>query len=327
MKRKLHAGKRLSGGFGLPVLTEDEMEEIHLATMEVLEKTGVFVEDEQALEAFASGGAHVDKHKKMVTLPSYVVEDAIRSAPSKFIACGRVPKDDVVLESNRTSFANFGEGIMIFDPYTREHRETVKQDLANVAKIIDYLDCIDVYERAMLSHDVPQMVSPLHNAEASLSNTTKHHFLGPASGYNGERVVEMLEAIVGGREQLRKRPLLTFVTCPISPLKLVRDCCEVTMVAARSGIAVNIISVALAGATAPVTPAGTLVTHNAEVLASITLNQLTQKGAPVIYGCSTTGMDLRLGTASVGTPEMAMINAAVARLAQFYSLPSFVAGG
>ena len=121
--------------------------------------------------------------------------------------------------------------------------------------------------------------------------------------------------------------MLSFTTCPVSPLKLIKECCEIVMESARSGMVVNILSMAMAGGTAPVSLAGTLVTHNAEVLGGITLNQLVAKGAPVIYGSSTTAMDLKLGTASVGTPECAMISGAVARLARYYALPSYVAGG
>lgn len=84
---------------------------------------------------------------------------------------------------------------------------------------------------------------------------------------------------------------------------------------------------AMAGGSSPVTLGGTLVTHNAEVLSGVILSQLTRKGAPVIYGSSTTMMDLRTTTAPVGAPELGMINAAVAALAQYYLLPSWVAGG
>ncbi|MBN1837245.1 MAG: trimethylamine methyltransferase family protein [Spirochaetales bacterium] len=318
---------RHSGGFSLGVFTPDELQEIHLATLEVLEKTGVFVESEEALEVLDGGGAWVDPKTKMVRFPPYLVEDAIRSAPSKFVAAGRIPESDVVLESNRVSFTNFGEGIMITDPYTGEHRETRKADLANAAVLIDYLDNIDVYERSMLSHDVPHRTSPLHNAEASLLNTTKHHFLCPGDGFLARKVVDMLAAIVGGKQRLRERPLLSFLTCPVSPLKLVRDCCEIIMEGARAGIAVNILSMAMAGGSAPVNLAGTLVTHNAEVLSGITLNQLVRKGSPVVYGSSTCGLDLLYTTASVGSPELAMISAAVATMARYYLLPSFVAGG
>ena len=99
------------------------------------------------------------------------------------------------------------------------------------------------------------------------------------------------------------------------------------MVSAQNNVVCNILSMAMAGATSPATLAGTLVTHNAEILGGITLSQLTRKGAPVIYGSSTTAMDLKLAEASVGTPECALISGAVARLARYYALPSYVAGG
>ena len=327
MLRTLHAGKKQSGGVSLNIFTDDELFEIHLATLEVLEKTGVFIESEDARKVLKQGGAIVDSETRIVRFPPHLVEEAIRSAPSKFIAAGRVPENDVVLESNRVSFTNFGEGIMINDPYSGERRETKKQDLANAAVLIDYLDNIDLYERSMLSHDVPEATSPLHNAEASLVNTTKHHFLCPGNGFLAQKVVLMLEEIVGGRQALRDRPLLTFLTCPVSPLKLVKDCCEIIMEGAKAGIAVNILSMAMAGGSAPVNLAGTLVTHNAEVLSGIVLNQLVRKGSPVIYGSSTCGLDLLYTTASVGSPELSLISAAVASMSRYYLLPSFVAGG
>jgi trimethylamine--corrinoid protein Co-methyltransferase len=107
----------------------------------------------------------------------------------------------------------------------------------------------------------------------------------------------------------------------------VRDCCEIIIEAARAGIGVNVLSMAMAGGSAPVNLAGTLVTHNAEVLSGITLNQLVRRGSPVIYGSSTCALDLLYTTASVGSPELAMISAAVASIARYYLLPSFVAGG
>jgi trimethylamine---corrinoid protein Co-methyltransferase len=132
--------------------------------------------------------------------------------------------------------------------------------------------------------------------------------------------------VVGGMAAFIRRPLVTFNTCPVSPLKLVQETCEIIMGAARMGTAVNVLSMAMAGGSSPVTLAGSLVTHNAEVLSGITLAQLTKEGSRVIYGSSTTAMDLRLAAASVGSPECALISAGVACLARFYLLPSFVAG-
>lgn len=327
MKRNLHAGKKLSGGLSLNVFTDDELNEIHLATLEVLEKTGVFVEDEEALEILDGGGAAVDPKTKMVKIPPYLLEDSVRSAPSKILLAGRNPKNDFVLESNRVGFTCFGEGILVVDPYTGELREPTKADVTASAKLCDYLDSVDVYERAVGAHDVPQELAQVHNSEAWLPNTTKHGFQGPFSGYQLEKIVDMASAIAGGKDRLMERPIISFVTCPVSPLKLPRDCCEVIMGSARNGLTVNILSMAMAGGSSPVTLAGTLVTHNAEVLSGVVLNQLTRKGSSVVYGSSTTAMDLRLATASVGSPECAMINAAVAQMSRYYLLPSWVAGG
>ena len=326
MRRNPRAGARKSGGFRLEVFTPDELQEIHLATLEVLSQTGVFVEDDEALAIFEGGGARVDRERKVVRLAPHVVEDAIHSAPPKVVMCGRVPEQDVVLEDGRVGFTNFGEGIQVVDPYTGELHESRKQDVADCTRIIDALPEIDVVERPLGAHDVPQDTAALHNAEAIFTNTTKHATIGPLSGFCARKMIDMAAAIVGGHERLRQRPILSFLTCPVSPLKLVADCCRIIIEGARGGIPVNVLSMAMAGGSSPVNLAGTLVSHNAEVLAGITLAQLTVRGTPVIYGSSTTAMDLRFASASVGSPECGMIGAGVACLARFYLLPSWVAG-
>ena len=263
---------------------------------------------------------------QIVRIPTHVVEEAIRSAPPTITLCGRTPANDVVVESGRVGFTNFGEGIKVTDMESGELREPTKRDVAEATRLIDALPEIDVLERPIGAHDVPQDAVPLHNAEAIFANTTKHVFIGPINGRLLEKIVEMAAAVVGGVDALRRRPLVSFITCPVSPLKLVQDCCEIIMGSARAGATVNVLSMAMAGASSPVSLSGTLVTHNAEVLAGITLAQLTERGTPVIYGSSTTAMDLRLASASVGSPECGLINAAVAQLARFYLLPSWVAG-
>ena len=243
------------------------------------------------------------------------------------ILAGRDPRHDLVLEGNRVHFTNFSEGVKINDPHTGENRTPVKQDLVDTARVIDYLDEVDFCEKALGAHDVNQAVVPLHNAEAYLTHTTKHCAFGPGNGRLLNKILEMAAAIVGGVKRLKERPIVSFTTCPVSPLKLITDCCEIIMESARNNVVCNILSMAMAGGTAPVTLAGTLVTHNAELLSGITLSQLTRKGAPVVYGSSTTAMDLKMAAATVGTPECALISGAVARLARYYALPSYVAGG
>jgi len=327
MKRRLKVGKSRNSGFSLNVMTDDEVHEIHLATLEVLKDVGVFVENDEALERYDGGGCVVDRKKKIVKFPHWVVEDAIRSAPGTYPACGRRPEDDVLLEDNRVTFTNFGEGIMFVDPYTGEHRETTKADIEKAARIIDSLENIETYERAMCSHDKPPEVQALHNAEASLTNTTKHHWLCPVDKYQTKKIVEMCAVIVGGKERLKERPLLSYTTCPISPLKLPGHHCDIIMEAAKTYMGLNLVGMAMAAGSGPVHLAGTLVIQNCEILSSLVLSQLTRKGAQVVYGSSTCPLDLRMATATVGSPETGMISAAVARLARYYSLPCFVAGG
>lgn len=327
MRRNIHAGKRQSGGISLNIFSDDELYDIHLATLEVLEKTGIFVENEVAREILHGAGAKIDKKTRVARLPQYLVEDALRSAPSKFVMAGRRPQDDFVVENNRVGFTNFGEGILVNDLKTGELREPTKKDVADSARLGDFLNEVSVYNRAVGAHNVPADVAPVHNAEAFFNNTTKHCMIGPFSGYGVRQIVKMAAAIAGGEDKLRERPLVSFHTCPVSPLRLVDDACEVIMESAKAGMMVNIITMAMAGASSSIHLAGTLVDHNAELMASVALSQLTCKGAPIMYGSSTTAMDLRFAAATVGCPECAMINAAVARLARYNGLPSFVAGG
>lgn len=327
MGRNLQAGINQISGIGLNVFSDDELFAIHCATLEVLQYTGVKVESKEAQDIFDGGGAYVDRKTKMVKIPPYLVEEAIRSAPSTILLAGRNPQNDYIVEGKRTGFLNFGEGIRIIDPYTREYRPTTKQDVANTALVCDAMDQIVVHNRAVGADEKPGPVQSLHNAEAIFPNISKHCFIGAGNAKNFRKIVEMAAAIVGGKDKLRERPIYSTIVCPTSPLQLTPDCTEILIEAARAGVAVNVLSMAMAGGTSPVTLGGTLVTHNAEVLSGIVLHQLAAKGAPVIYGSSTTIMDLKYTTAPVGAPELGMINAGVAKMAQYYLLPSFVAGG
>jgi trimethylamine--corrinoid protein Co-methyltransferase len=326
MKRNLQAGVRRNAAVRLEVFSEADLDDIHRATLEVLERTGVFVESDDALDVFADGGCRVDRETKTVRIPPHIVEDAIRWSPSSVRLCGRVPENDVMLEGGRVGFTNFSAGIMVLDPRTDEYRQSTAQDVADLARMTDYLSEIDTYEHAVESRDAPQQTLPVRDAAIGLMNTTKCVGTGALSMDDVDAIVRMGAAVAGGEDELRARPLVYFCECPVSPLKLTRDAAEVIMGAARHGIPNNVISMAMSGATSPATLAGTLVTHNCEVLASVTLAQLTERGAPSIYGSSTTPMDLRLATASVGSPELGLLSAGVAQIAQRYMLPSFVAG-
>lgn len=325
--RNTKAGYATLNGYGLTAFTDQEIEAIHAATLQILWNTGIKVETPEALEIFSSAGATVQKKEKygIVKIPNYMVEDAIRSTPKTGMFYGRRPEDDYFTDSNRVAFtAGFGEHVKIIDPDTRQVRPTVKQDLANITRIQDYLSVTPVIERAACSGDRMPATQPLHNYAAMVQNTSKHCFLGFGGGRNAEKIIEIAKIAVGGEENFKARPTVTGFVCPTSPLSLVNEACEGIIACARGGIGISIIPMSLAGASSPATLAGVVVQHNAEVLSAVILSQLTRKGTPCVYcGCSTI-MDLRLACSPVGVPEMAQLSVATAKMAQFYRLPSWV---
>ena len=326
MRRGLHAGRQSSGGFSLNVFAEDEIEDIHLATLEVLERAGVFVEDDEALNIFADGKCMVDREKRNVRIPGSIVEEAIRSAPPRVFYAGRDPRNDFVAEANRIHFVNFDEGLKYVDPWTGERRDPTIKDVGDCARLVDAMSDIDGYESAICATDVPTETYALHGLEAALLNTTKSVGCEAIDGWEMRKCAEVAACVVGGMDELRERPIVGFGVCPVSPLKLPRDATGVIIATARLGLPDTILSMAMAGGSSPVSLAGTLVIHNAEVLSGIVLAQLTERGAPVVYGSSTTAMDLRYAAAAVGSPEIALIGAAVAQMSKQYRLPSCIAG-
>jgi trimethylamine--corrinoid protein Co-methyltransferase len=296
----------------LEVLSQGDIDAIHAETLKVLEQTGVFVEDAEARDIFADGGASVDRETGMVRLPGEVVEAAIAACPPD--------------EGGPVTFSNFDEGVMYVDPRSGERREPRKADAADAAALVDALPNINAYAAAIRPTDVPAATAAVHGCEAALLNCSKSVGAEATSGWEVRVCAELGACIVGGLDALRDDQVVTFGTCPVSPLKLPRDATEVIVECARLGLSDCILSMAMAGGSAPVTLAGTLVMHNAEVLSGITLAQLTERGVPVVYGSSTTAMDLRYAAASVGSPELALIGAAVAQLSKQYRLPSVIAG-
>lgn len=326
MYRGLQPGISTLEGWGLNMFTDDELNEIHLATLDVLQNYGVGVHCVEALDIFEDGGASVDRERNHVKIPPHLVEDAIRSAPSTILLAGRTPEYDVTIQGGRVGFTCFGAGVMVVDPFTGALRESNKQDVGATALACDALANVDIYSSAVVARDM-EYATDMHEAEAFLSNTSKHcQHLDLGGGAQAKKFFEMAAAIVGGKEKLRERPLVSVLVCPTSPLELHTHTAEIIMECAKAGLPVNVLSMAMSGASAPVSVAGTLVTHNAEVLAGIVLDQLTVKGAPVIYGSSTTTFDLTYATAPVGAPELGMISSGVVALARKYMLPNYVAG-
>ncbi|CAB1082888.1 hypothetical protein D1AOALGA4SA_10479 [Olavius algarvensis Delta 1 endosymbiont] len=329
MRRVSRSGIGTTSGFGLSAHSRDEMDSIHYTTLEILQDTGIKVMSEKALEIFHGGGASVERigDYGIVKIPSYMIEDCTHWAPRSTVYDARNPNDDYVAEPNRVGFTTFGGCINVIDPATRQIRRATKQDCGDIARVCDYLDEICVTNRAVNSTDTPGGTQSVHNLQAMLNSTGKHIFLGADSARALQVMVELAAVCVGGKEAFERRPIFTVTVCPLSPLTLPPNTCEVIMESAEIGVGILVMPMALSGGTSTATLAGTLAVHNAEVLGSVVLAQLMKKGLPCTYGSTTTILDLRFGTTAVGAPEYGMINASITRLAQYYRLPSYVGGG
>ena len=326
----MKAGFEKMSGFGLNAFTQAELDTIHYATLRIFSETGIKVESDEALEIFHGAGANVERldNYGIVKLPSRIVEDCISLAPSTVTYYGRRPQDDYVADSKTVGFAaSFGPQMKIIDLESRQLRPTVKEDNAMITRVGDFFDEIVVTERPACSGDKMPQTQPLHNFDAMVTNSSKHNFLYFGSKENTQKIIEMACACVGGRENFKKRPIVTGNVCPTSPLTLVQGCCDGIIECARANVGLMIQAMALCGATAPVTLAGALAKHNAEVLSSIILAQLVRKGTPCTYGGCSTIMDMKLGTSPIGVPEQGLLSVGAAKLAQYYKLPSWVGGG
>ena len=311
---------------GYCILRNEDLEAIHDSTLELMEEYGLQMHGEEALSILEGAGCEVDRTTDRVRFPKNLVTDAIEKCPEAFTLCGRDPKNDTQVGGKRVAFKNFGTGVKIIDPYTGEVRDSTKEDLGNVARFIDTMEEVDVFSIAVAACDVNQEVKALHEAEAVFNNLTKNFAHDLEGVPNTQRFIDMAAAIMGGYDKLRERPIITMGACPNSPLELNKNETDIIILSARHGLPIDILSMGLCGGTTPATLAGTLVCTNAEILGGIVLAQAVNPGNPILYGTSTTIMDMKTATSPVGAPEHAMCGAAVGQIGHYYGIPTNVGG-
>ncbi len=308
------------------ILSEQDLEKIHATSLSVMKNYGVRVYGKEAKEIYQNAGCIVDEDSGLIRFPEDLVNDAISKTPAHYTMCGRNPKNDFELGSDKVFYTNFGTGIEIVDLETGERKTSDSNDLGNVARFVDSIPEINAFTTAVASQEAPAHLKDLYEARAVFCNTTKHAILDAENGKNANLVIDMAAAIAGGRDQLRERPFLTLCVCPNSLLEIHEGASEVIIETAKAGLPISILSMGLVGGTTPSTLAGTLVVTNAEILAGIVLAQLVNPGNPVMYGSSTTIMDMKFVSSPVGAPEHGMFGAAVAQLGKYYKIPTKVGG-
>lgn len=317
----------LPGGWYKP-LTQEGIERIHQASLQVLEQTGIEVLPSECREIFRAGGARIDETHNRVFIPRRMVESALASAPREVVMCGRDPKHDLVLGGRRVYMGTGGAAVKVLDLETQRVRESTLADVAKIGRLVDKLDNIHFYLRACVARDIPIELLDTNTYYAAITNTTKHVTVNCFSPQSVRDVVEMAGLIAGGATALRERPIISFTACwTVSPLRYALETVEVLTEIVRQGLPVFLSSAPQAGATSPAALAGTLVQINAEELSGVVYTQLLKPGAPIVMGYVPSVADLRTGSFVGGAAEFGMMNAAVAQLGQFYNLPVYNSSG
>jgi len=309
-------------GGQLKILTSDELYEVHLATLEILERVGVKVSEQKALRLLEEAGADIDVKEKIAKIPRYLVEEAIEKAPSGFTLFGRDPKYKLRFQDRRVYFSMGGQSVNVLDLETGKQRASTLKDCENFYRLADALENVHHTTIVVRPRDIPDSVAHVHELFAGLRNTTKTldgETYGQAVALDS---IRMASVVAGGEEELKKRPLLLGFHNPISPLQHSEKLTEALMTYAKYNQPVIVAPEAQAGATAPVTLAGLLAQQNAEVLSGIVIAELVNPSAPVLYGTVSTIMDMKTGNLAYGAIEAGLINVATAQLAHHYGLPS-----
>jgi len=305
------------------LLTQKELYRIHSATIEILEKTGIKVNSEEALKLLSDAGASVDSKSNLVKIPEVLISEVVKK-PSRCTALyGRDSTHDVVFGDGRVYVMTDSTGIKTLDANTGNVRQSTKQDLADASRLVDGLENIHIFSTMVDALDYPEEVMRLEEFEAMLCNTGKNICHGAKGRDEAENIARMASAVAGGTEELRKRPMLHLMQTPVSPLIHDRDNTDGIIGAAKYGIPLAILNMPQAGMTAPLTMAGTIALSNAEVLSGMIIARLVNPEVPLIYGSCATIADVRIKdyTLVCGLIESGLIAAANAQLAHYYGYP------
>ncbi|MFU8795837.1 MAG: trimethylamine methyltransferase family protein [Dehalococcoidia bacterium] len=318
--------KGLEGG-SFRVLDDEAVMKVHQAAMHVIEDVGFEVQSDVALDLFAGAGAEVDRDKHRVRLRESKVKELIAAAPSEIRLCGQDEAHDIILGGRRVYAGTGGTALYVYQPETNKIRPANLEDLKSIARLVDKLDNIHLFMLPTYPNELPVERVDANRFFAGLDNTTKHVMGGVYTSEGVKNVIRMAEIVAGSSEALRERPLISMITCSISPFRMDKTYGDLLVTIAKSGIPVACPAEPLCGATSPVTLAGNLVVQTVDSLMGVMLTQVANPGTPVIFGSVATSTDLRNLRYLAGSVEMGLINAAGAQMAQFYGLPFYATGG
>jgi trimethylamine--corrinoid protein Co-methyltransferase len=301
-------------------LSSDEVEEIHAASLEVLGKTGVLVKNQSAIDLLEEKGCSVVSN--VVRIPEDIVEEALRRAPSSIELWERDGDGSRSVEGDNVVYNPGSAAIYFIDRESGEMRRATSEDLVQLVRLVDALKHVHAQSTAIVPADVPESISDLYRLYVILRNSTKPVVTGAFTKEGLIDMKKMLEAVAGGPEELAKAPRAIFDCCPSSPLMWSDVTCQNLIDCAEHGIPAEIVPAPQMGATSPITLAGTLVQSNAEFLSGAVISQMAKPGAPIIYGGSWAGFDMKHCTARLGAVEAAIAACAANEIGKHYGIPT-----
>ncbi len=303
------------------ILSDKQIEELHFATLQILERTGVAFECQEAIEILGDAGADVSDPNR-VKIPSHLVEQGLRTAPKMITLYTREGEPAMTL--NGMTGSHFGTvvgGPEYLDPYIRKRRQCYVEDIADAARVTDALPNIEWLYAIAGYRTLPGSIADKVSLLQAILNTSKPIACSSNDVFSLKEMLEICYMVVGGEEQLRAKPFLTLNTHTITPLLQGKDATEIGLLCAEKGIPNGVVSGLMAGSTAPATFPGCLAIANAEVLSHLVVLQLKYPGAPVFFGSMPTIMDMKTTIFSYGAPEMSLMMGAMTELAHYYKLP------
>ena len=301
--------------------TEDDVQQIHAATLRVLEEVGIDFCYEPALKVLANRGCKVSGERVFFT--EKLVDEYVARAPAQFILHARNPEKNVIIGGDNTAFVPCYGPAFVTD-LDRGRRSSTLEDFNNFAKLSYVSPNIDINGGILAEPNDIQLEKRAAEMLYGVMRYSDKPFMGSAMGEEGAKETIAMSAIMLGisEDKLAEQPTSVTIQTSRTPLGYDDRMLGAMMAYAQAGMGQMVSSLSIAGATSPVTMEGTLVVQNAEVLAGIVFTQMVREGTPVIFGGSSSAAAMRYGTLSVGAPEMAVNAAATAQMARFYDIPS-----
>lgn len=304
------------------VISPDQIDRIHEASLEILQNIGLLVRNQKARDVFMRHGCLIEIESDLVRFPRSVVEEFRAVFPPTFTFRGRDPHFDRTIPGDGPLVVTGSSAPNLLDPITRCERRSTSADIANIAHLINELPGYDVFSISTLADDAPTGQFTLARIYPALKNCLKPVRSTAADLDDAHLMLELAYLIAGSEGAYRERPFVTHHFCPVvSPLTMDYASTELVMFFAEQGLPVYGSVVPNAGLTSPMTMAGTLAQGNAEFLASSVLIQMVRAGTPLIYSTLPTIADLRTGAYASGGIECGLLHMAFAQLARFYNVP------